>query len=63
MMNAKTEGALSMLAALLVLFTTMLDPRVAASLAIVCLVSYGIDKFMPSRPKANNYHETNLATF
>jgi hypothetical protein len=52
-MNTKTEGLLAIFATLLVLFATMLGPRISAGLAIVCLLGYGIYKFMPSRPKAS----------
>ncbi len=44
-MNEKTEGTLSVLAALLVLFSAMLDPRISAGLAIVFLLALAIYKF------------------
>lgn len=40
-MNDKTEGTFSILAALLVLFSTMLDPRVSMVLAVVALIALG----------------------
>jgi hypothetical protein len=38
-MNAKTEATLAVVAALLVLFSAMWDPRVSAGIAIVALVA------------------------
>ena len=38
-MNAKTEATLAVVAALLVLFSAMWDPRVSAAIAIVALVA------------------------
>lgn len=42
MMNNKTEGVVSSLAALLVLFTNILDPRISCGLAVAFLLSLGI---------------------
>lgn len=44
-MNNKTEGILSSLAAILVLFTTMLDPRVSIGLAVAFLFGLSIYHF------------------
>jgi hypothetical protein len=44
-MNNQTEGTISTLAALLVLFSAMLDPRVSVVLALVALVAFAIYKF------------------
>lgn len=44
-MNNKTEGTISILAALLVLFSAMLDPRVSVALAAVFLIALAIYKF------------------
>ncbi len=44
-MNNKIEGIFSILSALLVIFTAMLDPRVSIGLAIVLLVSMSVYKF------------------
>ncbi|HEX7588731.1 MAG TPA: hypothetical protein VF478_10485 [Anaerolineae bacterium] len=44
-MNNKTEGMLSILAALLVLFSAMIDPRVSLALAVTCLLAFAIYKF------------------
>jgi hypothetical protein len=42
----KTEGVLSSLAAILVLFTTMLDPRISVGLAVAFLLGLGIYHFV-----------------
>lgn len=44
-MTNTTEGTLSILAALLVLFSAMLDPRVSIALAVVSLVALAVYKF------------------
>jgi len=41
-MKKSNQGILEILSALLVLFSTMLDPIISATLAIVLLVSFGI---------------------
>jgi hypothetical protein len=43
--NNKTEGTISILAALFVLFSAMLDPRVSVVLAVVFLIGLAIYKF------------------
>jgi hypothetical protein len=48
-MNEKTEGALELAAALLVLFTAMLDPIVSAGLAILFLVTLSFYSFARGR--------------
>jgi hypothetical protein len=45
-MNSKTEGVLSILAALLVLFSAMWDPRVSVAVSILALLGLGIYKFV-----------------
>ena len=45
-MNNKTEGSLAILAALLVLFSAMLDPRVSVILAVAALIALGVYKFI-----------------
>jgi hypothetical protein len=40
-MSSRTEGTLEIAAALLVLFTAMLDPRISVVLAAVALVGLG----------------------
>ena len=49
MMNEKQEGTLSIIAALLVLFTAMLAPPVSLMLAILLLVGFAIYKLVKSR--------------
>jgi len=44
-MNNKTEGIVSTLAAILVLFTTMLDPRISVGLAVAFLLGLGVYHF------------------
>lgn len=45
-MNPRTESIISIGAAIFVLFTAMLDPRVAAGLAVALFVGLGIFKFL-----------------
>lgn len=45
-MNAKTEGTIAVLAALLVLFSAMWDPRVSVVVSIAALVGLGIYKLI-----------------
>jgi len=45
-MNTKTEGTIAILAALLVLFSAMWDPRVSAVVSIAALAALGIYKIM-----------------
>lgn len=53
-MKDKTEATWAVIAALLVLFTTMIDPRLSlsAALAILLLVAYAVIKLIRHR-KAN----------
>lgn len=44
-MNERHAGTWSIIAALLVLFTAMLDPRIAAALAIFLLVAFALYQF------------------
>ncbi len=48
-MNNKTEGTFAIIAALLVLFSAMLDPRVFIILAVASLALFGIYKFAALR--------------
>jgi|GEM_PF-1065351 flagellar biogenesis protein FliO len=48
-MTDKTDATLAIIAALLVLFTTMLDPRLSAGLAVVLLVAFAVVKLVNSR--------------
>ncbi|HRW11258.1 MAG TPA: hypothetical protein P5121_39435 [Caldilineaceae bacterium] len=45
-MNARIEATMSMIAALLVLLSAMLDPRLSATLAILLLIAFSIYKFV-----------------
>lgn len=45
-MNSRTEGGFAILAALLVLFSAMWDPRISAVAAAVALVALGIYKLV-----------------
>ncbi len=44
-MNNKIEGIFSMLSAILVIFTAMLDPRVSIFLAVALLLAMSVYKF------------------
>jgi hypothetical protein len=48
-MDDKTEGVVDILAALLVLFTALLDPPVSAGIAVVFLVGLSLYKFVQHR--------------
>lgn len=48
-MNDKQESVLGLIAALLVLFSAMIAPPVAAMLAILMLIAFAIYKFWHSR--------------
>jgi hypothetical protein len=48
-MDSKVRGAASILAAFLVLFTAMLDPRISSGLAVLLLVALSIYEFNQSR--------------
>ncbi len=45
-MSKKTEGVLEIAAALLVLFSAMVDPRVSMIIAVLALVGFGIYSFI-----------------
>ena len=45
-MNAKTEGTMAIIAALIVLFSAMLSPLVSVLISVVALVAFGIYKFV-----------------
>ena len=45
-MNARTEGAIAIAAALLVLFSAMWDPRVSVVVSVVALAALGIYRFV-----------------
>ena len=48
-MNTKTEGTIAILAALLVLFSAMWDPRISAAVSVVALLGFGIYKFVQNK--------------
>jgi hypothetical protein len=48
-MTDRTEGTLAVIAALLVLFSAMLNPRVSAGLAVLVLIGYAAYKFVSNR--------------
>ena len=48
-MSPNTESILAFVAAIFVLFAAMLDPRVAAGLAVALLAGFGIFKFVAGR--------------
>ena len=48
-MSNEIEGTVSILAALLVLFTAMIDPVLAAGLAVFALAALGTHEFARSR--------------
>jgi len=45
-MTNKTEGVIAILAALLVLFSTMLDPKVSMTIAVAALFALGAYHFV-----------------
>jgi predicted branched-subunit amino acid permease len=45
-MNTKTEGALAIIAAFIVLFSAMWDPRISIAVAILALVAFGIYRLL-----------------
>ena len=45
-MNTKTEGTFAIIAALIVLFSAMWDPRVSVGVSIIALLGLGIFKLM-----------------
>ena len=45
-MNTKTEGTLAVIAALIVLFSAMWDPRISVAVSIIALLGFGILKFI-----------------
>lgn len=45
-MNAKTEGILAVIAALIVLFSAMWDPRISVVVSIAALVIFSVYKLL-----------------
>ena len=50
-MNDKTEATINAIAAIFVLFTAMLDPRISVGLAVVFLVGLSIYKLRHKNAK------------
>ena len=48
-MNSKTEGTIAIVAALLVLFSAMWDPRISLTISVVTLAAFGIYKFLQKK--------------
>ena len=48
-MNPKTEGSLAIVAALIVLFSAMWDPRISAAVAVVALAALGIYRLVQKK--------------
>lgn len=45
-MKTKTEGILAVIAALIVLFSAMWDPRVSVAVSVVALVAFSVYKLI-----------------
>jgi hypothetical protein len=45
-MDTKTEGTLAVIAALIVLFSAMWDPRISVAVSIIALLGFGIFKLV-----------------
>jgi hypothetical protein len=45
-MNARTEGTIAIIAAFLVLFSALWDPRISAAIAVVALAALGVYRFV-----------------
>jgi hypothetical protein len=45
-LNSKQEGTIAILAAILVLFSAMIDPRVSLAISIVALAAIGMWKLL-----------------
>jgi len=45
-MNTRTEGTIAILAALLVLFSAMLDARISVAISVAALAALSIYKFV-----------------
>jgi hypothetical protein len=48
-MSDQTEATMAIVAAMLVLFSAMLDPRLSAGLAVGLLIALAVFKFIQSR--------------
>jgi hypothetical protein len=45
-MNARTEGTIAIVAALVVLFSAMWDPRISVTVSVVALAALGVYRFV-----------------
>ena len=45
-MNARTEGTIAVVAALLVLFSAMWDPRISVAISVIALAAIGVYRFV-----------------
>jgi hypothetical protein len=45
-MNARTEGTIAIVTALVVLFSAMWDPRISVVVSVVALVALGVYRFV-----------------
>jgi len=48
-MNPKTEGSLAIIAALIVLFSAMWDPRISVGISVVALTALGLYRLVQKR--------------
>jgi hypothetical protein len=48
-MNEKTEGALGIIAALIVLLSAMWDPRISIAISVLALIAFGAYKLIPRK--------------
>jgi hypothetical protein len=48
-MNNKQESSMAVIAALLVLFSTMLDPLISAGLSVILFIAFAIYKYSQSK--------------
>ena len=53
-MNQKTEGTIAILAALLVLFSAMWDPRISAGVAVIALAGLGLYHLLKTSGSSKN---------
>jgi hypothetical protein len=45
-MNTKREGTLAIIAAFIVLFSAMWDPRISVAVSVVALAAFSVYRFM-----------------
>ena len=48
-MNTKTEGIIAIIAALLVLFSAMWNPRISVAIAVIALAALGVYRFVQKK--------------